>query len=949
MFILFCFVWSCLVSLFNSLLDQEICSDRTIATTENRRDRGDRQEEQGDEQDDPDEWDIVGPLVSRRFILQQNCLRDLQQQQHLILASSVATVAFQSLPPTAEADEEDREAQEGQASLISSSCECCDGLFLADDIDEDIDDYDDIIDEMPGPETLPRRRNSTYLALACANAVSQGSMTRKMREMFEAQSAAREPPALMPSPRRSDIAHGLRAQRSARRSSSMNPLFTISGEDSCAPSTIDEYEPVQRSSSSLGNYGYNSSFNSSFNINMMGNSSSSSHYGGYNSNSNGNHHPMELIRCDKCSSILSPSQSPTPPAEIGLVASSSSSSYNGNQATISKPQQQQQENDAAITASSSSAAAAVATSSSVAAFVAAFNRPAVAAAAAAAAAKLQQQAASGGGLNANGNSAHSTDNTATTNNNNHNSSSSSNDKDNRSADPVVECEAKKLANVPNNREVVEEELPKPDTVKNARCLFESSLIDGHHHQHHHIDTYATLRIQHVKSNPSSKILRSESTSCLHQQQHHHHTMTLGRSPAERAVRSVVRPLPLPQPKLCETLAGMDETLNGQSISAEDKAYVIAVGRMAALRWPSRKEHVVRSPSPPANRGHRNDFSSSVNVNANGHSSTSTSNKFGSLYRSNPSLYRSRSSRRSTDVESLVSEASDWSSDLESEASFASSSRGADCSQTQTMYPEKEPQLRYVPEDVMQKIRSVGMSLVFVDGVMIDTETGKGETIRPNKNPDYRVKSGLSAGQLGAAMSSSSSSNNNNKASSKPAVINNNSSSSSSSSSKFNKVNAGKKESLKKCVSAGIAETVRHFGQTDMRISNSKSNSNKNSGSTRSPRIIACLPKQPTETKTRHSSGESSTSSGVSSGRSEPDTSSDAQSTTSNGDNNSSSSASPFSTLKMKLTSTKDLEDAPRSPSPGPVRHSGVKSLASSPFGLYSVVYNFNESREPMFV
>ena len=30
-----------------------------------------------------------------------------------------------------------------------------------------------------------RRRNSTYLALACANAVSQGAMTRKVRQIFE--------------------------------------------------------------------------------------------------------------------------------------------------------------------------------------------------------------------------------------------------------------------------------------------------------------------------------------------------------------------------------------------------------------------------------------------------------------------------------------------------------------------------------------------------------------------------------------------------------------------------------------------------------------------------------------------------------------------------------------------------------------------------------------------
>ena len=59
-----------------------------------------------------------------------------------------------------------------------------------------------------------RMSNSTYLALACANAVSQGSMTRKFRAMFE-QQPAKEPPALMS---RAEVKMAIQESRMRRNS-----------------------------------------------------------------------------------------------------------------------------------------------------------------------------------------------------------------------------------------------------------------------------------------------------------------------------------------------------------------------------------------------------------------------------------------------------------------------------------------------------------------------------------------------------------------------------------------------------------------------------------------------------------------------------------------------------------------------------------------------------------
>ena len=186
-----------------------------------------------------------------------------------------------------------------------------------------------------------------------------------------------------------------------------------------------------------------------------------------------------------------------------------------------------------------------------------------------------------------------------------------------------------IANVPTNREVVAEELPKRDTVKKARSLFEKAGDS--------VEVYATLRpssstrMSHVKTNPSSRILRSESIP---------------------------------------------------SILAEEML-------MHKYRWPAGQQQRAGPASPTASPAH---------------------------YRSNPSLCRNFSSRHSTDVDSLVSELScDWSSDVESEASYASFS-GRD------PFPQgrkDDSDARYVSPQVLQKIRSYGMTLTFVNGRMID--------------------------------------------------------------------------------------------------------------------------------------------------------------------------------------------------------------------------------------
>ena len=99
-----------------------------------------------------------------------------------------------------------------------------------------------------------------------------------------------------------------------------------------------------------------------------------------------------------------------------------------------------------------------------------------------------------------------------------------------------------------------------------------------------------------------------------------------------------------------------------------------------------------------------------------------------------------------------------------------------------------------------------------------------------------------------------------------------------------------------------------------------------------PRIVSCLPKSGSERR-RHSSGDSSASSGVSSASAGSDHS---------------AHSSPFSSLKRHASSAAGRKHPPapqeleRPLSPPPRNDSGIrKSLGSSPFGLYSVVYHFH--------
>lgn len=406
--------------------------------------------------------------------------------------------------------------------------------------------------------------------------------------------------------------------------------------------------------------------------------------------------------------------------------------------------------------------------------------------------------------------------------------------------PVPE-EEKKLAVVPANREVNEEELPKPDTVKNARCLFESSLV---------VDGYSTL--QHVKSNPSSKILRSESTMTLDRAGSRHHQ----------------------QP----------------------------------YRWPARSETGSvrnRSPSPSLS-------TSPVPTAPFKTSKSSIGPAF--YYRSTPSLYQnrpppqqqqrpaarqhnarhSRHSRHSTDVESYVSESECWSSDLESEVGSygtGSHSSGRD-------HPDQADMdgMRYIAPDVMEKIRSYGMTLTFVNGKMVDEdaeEDDEEEDVGQNYKATQKVVQSIrSAGQSQPTTKTTTTTT------AKPAA-------------------QPVAPSPVKKVGPKVAPKQQQPA-----------------------RIVACVPKSSSEKK-RHSSGESSASSGISSADSSP---------------------SPFASLKRTAASTaihnQQGHEEDRCPSPDLLSKDARKSHGSSPFGSYSVVYEFASSnsnkkiqhhRSPMYV
>ena len=561
----------------------------------------------------------------------------------------------------------------------------------------------------------PRRRNSTYLALACANAVSQGAMTRSLRQMFETQPIRETAPLLS----RAEIKQAIQAARLRRNSvvvcPSASPEPPVATEPlvvTAVPAVVLDAAPTTPAKPTVHPFKLQSPATSPIGQKpavvmtspvagqkpMMMSTPPTS--------------PTTSIRCDKCSSILTTSP-------VSLVINTSAASESGEEAERSK-----------------------------------------------------------------------------------------------SPSKII----------PTNREVVEEELPKPDTVKNARCLFESSFMEAGN-----ASGFSTL--QHVKSNPSSKILRSEST------------MTLDRAGTRSS----------------------------------------SVAGRPTFRWPTRHDHVRpnRSPSPSPSP-------SPVPAAVQAPKPHKMSATLPSYYRSSPSLTQYRSSRHSlhsTDVESYVSEGGSdcWSSsDLESEASYSSSIRDEDGCGLDGM--------RYISPDVMEKIRSYGMTLTFVNGKMVDEDDDEDEPEVIAKEAATRkvVQSIRSAGQ------------------SQPMTINN------------------KKKSAvapPPVVAPKKTKQQQHPPQQQQQ-----------------PRIVACVPKPADKStkvvkKIRHSSGESSASSGVSSG--------------SNGDG--SEHNSPFATLKRTKSADAD-HTVERSPSPGPRQSGTVKAVGSSPFGCYSVVYSFSASaRSPMYV
>ena len=462
-------------------------------------------------------------------------------------------------------------------------------------------------------ENQPRRRNSTYLALACANAVSQGAMTRSLRQIFENAPVQQAAPPLLS---REEIKQAIKQAKLRRNSIAVQPDSANDQPDPSMPfsSTVmavpaivvpSPPTPPPKPSSLLKQQ-----------------------------------QQQQCFRCDKCSSIL-----PCPPQEIPAPPDVEKSA----------------------------------------------NEPV----------KTEESPA-------------------------------------------------KLTNVPTNREVNEEELPKPDTVKNARSLFESSAMSGDG-----FSGFSTL--QHVKSNPASRIVRSEST------------MTL------------------------------------------DRASTASRPASSRFRWPCRQDYrqqssFVRSPSPsPA-------------------PSPLPTAPFGLKSKNQPSYYRSTPSltqygqKRYQDAESCISEAGSdcWSSDLDSESScFSSSGRDS----TDPLNSSMEG-MRYISPEVMDKIRSYGMTLTFVNGKMVDEDELDEALAKQNERISSKpVATTIQQTPIHSAGQSRSS--------------------------------TGK---------AAVAKTVETKRQSPQ------------------PRIVACVPK-PSESKVkksiesysskvRHSSGESSASSGVSSASSE---------------------------------------------------------------------------------
>jgi len=610
-----------------------------------------------------------------------------------------------------------------------------------------------------------RRRNSTYLALACANAVSQGSMTRRVRQIFE----ARENNATAAKP--------VQPVCKPMRRNSFNPLINdqmIIIEKTTTPAlpappaplavvTPDAEPPVASAASSAS-----------------------------------------ALLCEKCSTVL------------GKVSATKPQTSCTNKVGVNE----------------------VAKSAPDAAKVAA---------------------------------------TAAT--------------PNDAADQEKSTSPAKLG---NKWQVADEELPKQDTVKNARTLFEANCTpalpapSSGALQHPHYSTSTIGRFQKTTSSSSSSSawliapVAPVSAAAASSAMIPLNTMTLGRSPGERALRGMVYQQPdkliVPVPNKVD-----DETPAASGASDAKGGYVVAVGRMASLRWPSRKENQLRSPSPPAP-----EYPAAAAP--------------APQQRSGGRRYWNRS-RCSTDVESYVSEAgSDWSSsDVESEASYPSStSSGRDS--------VSDPEGRYVSPAVLEKIRSYGMTLTYVNGRMLELSVPPAPT--PQQQQQTTIVDPDSAGDSDE----------------ESAVF-------------VHIANGPNINSAGLKYLQSLPKTTNHVADNNNNNNNNNNPSRTSSSSSKRqsrPRIIGCLPKT-TELRQRHSSAESTTSSGISSGRN-----SDAEPTTTPLD--SSPTSTPFSTLKKVSTTTQQAtdNDLTRCPSPGPIGHQGVKLIAASPFGLYSVVYNFRQ-------
>lgn len=555
-----------------------------------------------------------------------------------------------------------------------------------------------------------RRRNSTYLALACANAVSQGAMTRKFRQMFENPPVQETPKPLS----RAEIKEAIQAARLRRNSIAFQPHHQLDDlmedTDPTTPLSLkirpaappkpakpqfNSFSIIKQTSSSpvspvkLIHSGSPPSQQQSYYSNY-------SSYPNYPAPSSPTPSTMSVL-CEKCSSVVQlPTSSPGSPI------------FNDPVSPVSA-------------------------------------KPAIVV-------PVDHEDIPSGGIDL------------------------------------------EDADKPSNREVLPDELPKRNTVKNARSLFETSLTSASS-----VMNFGTL--QHVKSNPSSKIFRSESV------------MTLDR-------------------------AGIRQPFRWTTSIDEQK---------------QQQQQQQRSPSP-----------------------IKPTTKATSYYRSSPSLYprphhHHRHSRHSTDVESYVSEAGSdcWStSDLDSEASYSASSSEADCNAAGNVLDG----MRYISPQVMEKIRSYGMTLTFVNGIMVD------------EDDEQQMKEALKQATTNKK---------------KPSVIQPSIRSAGQSRTTASKAAAATIQAAKK---------IQLYNQHQQQPQQQQ----------QPVRIVACVTK-----KIRHSSGESSASSGVGSAGTD---------------------SSPFGTLKR--TKSNDVSSE-RSPSPGPRRAGAAKAQTDSPFGCYSVVYQFNKASAPV--